>query len=73
MDRGEHIVTHDPFIDQDGIFKVIAVPGHERDQHIPAQGQLAIFSRRPVSDNIAFRDMVTHLHQRPLVHSCVLV
>ena len=52
MDRGEHVVAHDALGDQDAVFEVVAVPGHERDQHVPAKCQLAEVGRRTVGDDV---------------------
>jgi len=41
MDRGEDIVLHNPFGNQDTVFKVITVPRHEGHQHVTTQGQFA--------------------------------
>ena len=41
VDRGEHVVADDALGDQDRILEVVAVPRHERDQHVAAQRQFA--------------------------------
>ena len=41
MDRGEDVVAHDALGDQDRILEVVAVPRHERDEHVAAERQLA--------------------------------
>ena len=41
VDRREAILLHHALGDQDRILEVVAVPGHERDQHVLAQRQLA--------------------------------
>ncbi len=73
MDRGEDVVADDAFGDQDGVFEVVAVPGHERDERVAAQGQFAQFGRRAVGDDVAGHDLVAHLHQRALVDAGRLV
>ena len=55
------------------VLEVVAVPGHERDQRVPAQRQIAQLRRRAVGDDVAGADLVAHLHQRPLVDAGVLV
>ena len=52
---------------------VVAVPGHEGDEHVLAQSQLAQIGARPVGDELALDDHVAHLHQRALVDAGVLV
>ena len=73
VDRGEHVVLHDAFGDQDRILVVVAVPRHERDEAVAAQRQLAQIGRRTVGQNVARFDQIAHLHQRTLVDAGVLV
>ena len=73
MNRGEHIVLDEALGDQDRIFEVVAVPGHEGDQHIAAQCQLTEIGRRAVGDDIALGNDVADLGQRTLVDAGVLV
>ena len=53
MDRGEDVVAHDALGDEDGVLEVVAIPGHEGDQRILAQGQLAQLRRGTVADDVA--------------------
>ena len=46
MDRGENVVAHDAPGQQDRVLVIIAVPGHEGDEHVAAQRQIAKI-RRP--------------------------
>ena len=46
VDRGEDVLLHQPLADDDGVFEVVAVEGHERDQHVSAQGQFALMRRQ---------------------------
>ena len=55
------------------VLEVVAVPRHERDQHVPAERELAEIGRRTVRDDVALLDLITYLHQRPLVDTGVLV
>ena len=73
VDRGEHVVGHDAFRHQDGVFEVVAHPRHERDEHVLAQRQIAQVGRRTVGDDLALAHGVADLHQRPLVDAGVLV
>ena len=73
MDRGEDIVANDAVGDQDRVLEIVAVPGHERDEHVPAQRQFTVFSRRAVRQNVTLADNIADLDQRPLVDSGVLV
>ena len=55
------------------VFEVVAVPRHERDQHVAAERQLAELGRGTVGDDVALLDLIAHLHQRTLVDAGVLV
>jgi hypothetical protein len=41
VDRREAILLHDALGDEDRVLEVVAVPRHERDQQVLAQGELA--------------------------------
>ncbi len=66
VDRGEHVILHDPLGEQDRVFEVVAVPRHERDEHVPAEGQLAEFRRRTVGDDLALLHRLADADQRLL-------
>ena len=59
--------------DDDGVLEVVAVPRHERDQHVAAQGQLAVVVAAPVGDDLALLDLLAHLDDRLLVEAGALV
>ncbi len=46
VDRGVGVVLDQPLADDDGVLEVVAVPRHERDQHVAAQRQLAVVAWR---------------------------
>ncbi len=46
MDGGEDVVADNFFADQDGVFVVVAFPGHKADQDILAERNLPVFGRR---------------------------
>ncbi len=73
VDRGEHVVARDPLGDQDRVLEVVAVPGHERAQHVAPQRQLAELGRGAVGDDVAVGHAVAHAHQRTLVDAGGLV
>src|SRR6202521_4217098 len=60
VDRGVVILAHQLLRDQDRVLEVVAAPGHERDQHVAAQGQLALVGARAVGQHVAL------LHPLPL-------
>ena len=53
MDRGEDVLHGDLFAEQDGVFEVVAIPRHERDEHVAAESQIAQFGRRTIGDDVA--------------------
>src|SRR3546814_12001282 len=67
VDRGEDVVLHDAFGNEDTILIVVAVPRHERDERILAERQFAKLGRRTVGDDVAGTDAFADLHQRNLV------
>ena len=73
VDRRVAVVGDDALGDQDRVLVVVAVPRHERDQHVLAERQLAQVGRRAVADHVALGDDVADVHQRPLVDVGVLV
>ena len=40
VDRGVHVLAHHLLADQDGVLEVVALPRHERHQHVAAEGEL---------------------------------
>ena len=66
VDRGEDVFLHDPLGEQDRVFEVVAVPRHERDEHVPAERQLAELGRRTVGDDVALAHDVAGADQRLL-------
>ncbi len=52
VDRGEHVVADHPIGHDDRVFVVAAVPRHERDRHVLAQRQAALFRARTVGDRV---------------------
>ncbi len=73
VDRGEAVVGDHAFGDEDRVFEVVAVPGHEADQHVLAQSQFAEVGGGAVGHHVALGDQVAHLHHRTLVDVGVLV
>ena len=53
VDRGEDVVARRSLGEQDGVLEVVAVPRHERDEHVAAERQIAEIGRRTVGDDVA--------------------
>ncbi len=73
VDRRIAVVADHALADQDRVFVVVAVPRHERDEHVLPERQLAHVGGGAVGDDVALRDHVADDHQRPLVDVGVLV
>ena len=57
MDRGEDVLLDDPLGEQDRVLEVVAVPRHERDEHVATERELAELRRRAVGDDVALATM----------------
>ncbi|CAM5196674.1 hypothetical protein CDEN61S_01685 [Castellaniella denitrificans] len=73
VDRRVAVVGDDALGDQHRVLEVVAVPGHERDQHVLSQGQLAQVAGGAIGQHVAARDQVAARHDGPLVDVGVLV
>ena len=73
VNRGIGVVLHQPFADDDRVLEVVAVPRHERDQHVAAQRQFALVRRGAVGDDLSLLDPVAELDDRLLVEAGPLV
>ena len=73
VDRGVAVVGDDALADEDRVLEVVAVPGHERDQHVLAERELADVGRGAVGDDVLGLDLVAALDDRALVDVRVLV
>ena len=61
VDRGEDVLLDDLLADEDGVLEVVAVPRHEGDQHVAAQGQFAALGAGAVGDDLALLDRLALL------------
>ena len=73
VNRGERVFLHEPLADDDGVFEVVAVEGHERDQHVAAQGEFALMGGGAVGDDLTLLDALAFLDDRLLVQAGALV
>ena len=53
VDRGEHVVAHQPLGEDDGVLVVVALPGHEGHEQVLAQPELAHLGRGAVGQDVA--------------------
>ena len=73
VDAGEQVLAHEAVADDDGVLVVAALPAHEGDQDVAAEGQLAAVGRAAVGDRLADLDAVADLDDRALVDARALV
>ena len=73
VDGGEEVVLHDLLAEDDGVFEVEALPAHEGDEEVAAQGDLAVIGGRPVGEHVAGLHLVAGEHERLLVDERALV
>ena len=73
MDGGQAIFLHHFLGNEDGVLKVVTVPGHERDAHVLPQCQLTQIHGRTVGQNVTTGDHVTLTHDGTLVDTGILV
>src|SRR5699024_4880663 len=58
VDRGEDVVLDETLAEDDRVLVVVALPGHEGDEEVAAEGHLAPVRRRPVGDELTGLDPV---------------
>ena len=73
VNRGEDIILHETLGEKNRVLVVITLPGHETDQRVLAETDLAVVGRRTVRDDLAFLDMVARVHDGLLVVGVRLV
>src|SRR4030095_14489187 len=69
VDGGINVLLHHFLRDHNGIFKVVPVPRHERDEHIAAQREFAMIGIRTVSDDLTAFYVLAFTHDRFLIHA----
>ena len=73
MNRGVAVFSNHTLRDEDGVFEVVAIPGHECHQHVLAQSQFAQVRGCAISDNVTLGEFVTAFDDGALVDVGVLV
>ena len=73
MNGGINVITDQSLVEEDGVFVVVALPHHETDQDISAQGHLPLVGRGSVRDDVTGPDPVSGTDQGPLVDTGPLV
>ena len=73
MDGGENVLHDKALVYEDSVLVVVALPGHEADQHILAEGYLALAGAGAVGDNVALVHAVAEGYDWSLVDAGALV
>ncbi len=73
VDGRVDVLLHDPLGEDDRVLEVIAVPRHEPDQDVPAQGQLPLVGRGAVGQDLPLLDLLAGRDDRLLVQAGPLV
>ena len=73
MHGGVIVLAHQLFADEDSVFEVVSAPGHEGDQHVAAECELALLGARTVSDDLTLDDTLSFTNDRLLIDAGVLV
>ena len=73
VDAGEEVVAHEAVTDDDRVLVVAALPAHERDEHVPAERQLAHLGGAGVGDGLAIGDTRADIDDGSLVDARPLV
>ena len=73
VDAGEQVVADEAVADDDRVLVVAALPAHERDEHVAAEGQLALLGGARVGDRLAVGDARPDVDDRALVDAGALV
>ena len=73
VDRRQDVVLHEPLREDDRVLEVVALPGHERDEQVLAERELALVGRGAVGQHVARGDLLTGVDDRLLVDQRALV
>ena len=73
VDGGEHVLAHQPLVEQDGVLVVVAFPCDEADQHVLAQRNLALRAGGTVGNDLIERNVLAHGDDRALIDAGALV
>ena len=73
VNRREDVELHQALGEHDGVFEVVAVPGHERHRDVRAKRELPHFRGGTVGQHFTLGHRLPHAHERALVDGGVLV
>ena len=61
------VLLHYLLRDHDCVFVVVAVPGHERDQHVAAEREFAVVRIGTIGNDLAFLHVLAFVDDRLLI------
>ena len=73
MNGSIDVLLYQPLTQKYRILVVITLPGHKSDQRVLSESNLSAGSRRSVSDNLSFLNLISFGYNRSLVHTGSLV
>ena len=73
VNRSELVVLHQPLRHDHRVLEVVALPGHERRQHVLPQRQLPVIRRRRIGNRLPALHPIPAAHNRPLVDARALI
>src|SRR6185369_6408469 len=73
VNRGVDVLFGDALADEDRVFEVVALPGHERDDHVLTERELTHVGRRTVGENVTLLHVFARADDRLLVVAGALV
>src|ERR1017187_7522568 len=73
VDRSVVVFFDQLFADQDGVFKVVAAPGHEGHQNVASEGQFAEIGAGAICQDSGLLDALPHANDGFLIDAGVLV
>src|SRR6478752_6965685 len=73
VDAREEVVADEAVADDDRVLVVAALPAHERDEHVPAERELALLGGAGVRDRLAVEDPRADVDDGALVDAGALV
>ena len=73
VDGGVNVVAYEAFVQKNGVFVVVAFPGHEADEGVLAEGDLTIAGGGAVGDDLSFGDFLAKVDDGSLVDAGSLV
>ncbi len=73
VDAGEEVLAHEAVRDDDGVLVVAALPAHESDEDVAAEGQLTFLCGGGVGEDRVLGHAHAHLHHGAVVDAGALV